>query len=367
MSAGRQIYANRLVGIDLLRFVAALLVVFAHFGLMSKFGPYHTRSADVEFPFLTYFRDFGGVGVNIFFVISGCVISATAIGSDWISFVKRRFIRIYPSLLLLGAMGAVLRLFWGEDQLYVAFSFMRQALLSPIGPWIDGVVWTLIVEVAFYAVIAISLAWRPEVNAKIKLEYIAKILGISSAIFVGFFFVSDLLNADWLISIISRFPFKVILLRHGIFFALGIFLWIVANNKSELRAKFPAIVLLSAFCVAEIFVELPAAPFAAIITWGACVLWIIYCLLSPVGHHNLKIGGLSSVFARLGAISYPLYLGHNTVGMCLIPLIARFFVNPVIAFGVALSIVVLLASLVAMKIEPVCQALLRRILIPLGR
>lgn len=83
---------NKLEGLQVLRGVAALLVLWCH--LKYNLGrDWHTFSS---VPFLG--TDLGAIGVDIFFVISGFVISMTAAktGLDWQAFAVSRVARIVP-------------------------------------------------------------------------------------------------------------------------------------------------------------------------------------------------------------------------------------------------------------------------------
>ncbi|HEV2329108.1 MAG TPA: acyltransferase [Verrucomicrobiae bacterium] len=83
---------NKLEGLQVLRGVAALLVLWCH--LKYYLGrDWHSFS---NVPFLG--TDLGAIGVDIFFVISGFVISMTAAkaGIDWRTFLASRVARIVP-------------------------------------------------------------------------------------------------------------------------------------------------------------------------------------------------------------------------------------------------------------------------------
>jgi peptidoglycan/LPS O-acetylase OafA/YrhL len=83
---------DKLEGLQVLRGVAALLVLWCHLKL--NLGQSHEHFAHV--PLLA--TDFGAIGVDIFFVISGFVISMTAakMGENWRAFLALRVARIVP-------------------------------------------------------------------------------------------------------------------------------------------------------------------------------------------------------------------------------------------------------------------------------
>ena len=95
-----QLIAERLVGIDVLRGIAVLFVVFNHI-------PHYAMGGFRENPFFfpAMAMDYGYLGVPLFVLISGfCIhrrasIAEMKIGTaelDWLDFWKRRFWRLYP-------------------------------------------------------------------------------------------------------------------------------------------------------------------------------------------------------------------------------------------------------------------------------
>ncbi len=99
-----QLTAERLVGIDVLRGLAVLFVVFNHI-------PHYAMGGFRENPFFfpAMLMDYGYLGVPLFVLISGfCIHRRAAIAEmtegaaklNWIDFWKRRFWRLYPPYLV---------------------------------------------------------------------------------------------------------------------------------------------------------------------------------------------------------------------------------------------------------------------------
>ncbi|HTW94743.1 MAG TPA: acyltransferase [Tepidisphaeraceae bacterium] len=155
--------AGRLLFIDGLRGVAALLVMLFHFytpKVSTIFGPLH---AVVPFP-LEWICMQGYVGVEIFFVLSGFVIAYT-LRNDVCTpgfaanFMVRRSIRLDPPYWTVLAITVLYRCFlWHHYTGLILGSLgIRSVLLNmfylagtPSQPLWVGVAWTLCLEVRFY-------------------------------------------------------------------------------------------------------------------------------------------------------------------------------------------------------------------------
>ncbi len=106
-------------------------------------------------------QDLGFLGVTIFFLLSGYVISEVAVRERRFTFAVRRLLRIYPALiasvlviLALAALRPMLGL--DEERFGTAQSLWAMTLLNYIrsaeGP-VNGVAWSLIIEVLFYLLV----------------------------------------------------------------------------------------------------------------------------------------------------------------------------------------------------------------------
>jgi exopolysaccharide production protein ExoZ len=147
----------RFEGIQCLRAIAALLVMWAHLKFVGDFS---------EVPWIQTAA--GGVGVDIFFVISGFVIpfSAAKLKFDYKSFAVNRFTRVVPYYYLLTIPLIVISIYKGYDSnfntLWNSFFFLPifdfGRFENPYHPY--G--WTLCFELWFYVVFGILLALLKE-------------------------------------------------------------------------------------------------------------------------------------------------------------------------------------------------------------
>ncbi|QHF23622.1 acyltransferase family protein [Rathayibacter sp. VKM Ac-2804] len=150
-------------GVQVLRFVAALLVVFTH----SRF--YASEHLDASIGVWGG----GAAGVDLFFVVSGFVMAVTAapfeVAGGWRFFAVRRLIRIVPMYWIATTLTVVAILAQpgaAQQAGLTPWSAVASYLFLPtrdpdgqIAPLL-GVGWTLTFEAAFYVVFALGLLLR---------------------------------------------------------------------------------------------------------------------------------------------------------------------------------------------------------------
>lgn len=147
-----------LINVQLLRFIAALLVVLHHTSAHLQHSG-HTLG-----PIFELGRASGFGGVDIFFVISGFIMAWTSAASlgyaDAVAFIKRRAARIYsgywPFFLL-----ALAYFFVVDPHRLVNVQVIRSALLWPtrLEHLLIPVSWTLIFEIFFYVLFALLIGY----------------------------------------------------------------------------------------------------------------------------------------------------------------------------------------------------------------
>ncbi|MBJ7003042.1 acyltransferase family protein [Streptomyces griseofuscus] len=156
---------SRLLALDGLRLVAALMVCLYHYtGRGGTISESWHQSPSVVFPTLSRAAVYGCFGVQLFFVISGFVICMSSWGRTLGDFFRSRVSRLYPAYwvalalvtaasLVLPAVIAPVRL----DEFLVNLTMLQQ----PMGATrVLGVCWTLWAEVRFYALFALFVVVR---------------------------------------------------------------------------------------------------------------------------------------------------------------------------------------------------------------
>ncbi|MCQ9385194.1 acyltransferase family protein [Brevibacterium moorei] len=146
--------------LDLLRLCAAASVLAYHYT-----GRNHKNwqaSTEQTFGALSHVTAYGALGVQLFFIISGFVILMSAQGRSVQSFIAGRISRLYPaywvSVLLGSLLGPLLapEVFKNPSAVKTLanLTMMQNALGQKD---VDGVYWTLWIELLFYVMIAIFL------------------------------------------------------------------------------------------------------------------------------------------------------------------------------------------------------------------
>jgi peptidoglycan/LPS O-acetylase OafA/YrhL len=159
---------------QLLRFVAAMMVIFGHSYAITKLP----GRAGMDFiQRALHFTYSGGIGVDAFFVISGFLVTASYLNRrNWSEFMKARCLRIFPGLIvcvlamvfLLGPVVTTLPAlqYFTDSELY-SFLFRNITLVSlhftlpgvfetlPRAGAVNGSLWTLPAEFFLYILLSI--------------------------------------------------------------------------------------------------------------------------------------------------------------------------------------------------------------------
>jgi peptidoglycan/LPS O-acetylase OafA/YrhL len=314
---------RQLLGLDLLRLFAALLVVFHHYGW--AFGFYRN---DDPAPWLTNHAWVGFVGVQIFFVLSGFVIPYSAKGLTASEFVRTRIIRLYPAAWVCASFTLVVLLLDGQHIDHLLRTCIDSYCLSPVGPWIDTVYWTLGVELSFYFVIfLLLLARRYDL-----LDVVMSTVGIVSTLCVLYgagnlrhWFHIPHLGGKYAHQVFGDPVLIILLLPFGAFFALGTLLWLCLFDRVT-----PTRLIVGVICFTGALMEIRIHAswltddypwrhwIAAPAIWTAAVL----CIIAPVRwnsafHERIGVKG-ARIVRRIGLITYPLYLLHQYAGYVVI-------------------------------------------------
>jgi peptidoglycan/LPS O-acetylase OafA/YrhL len=334
--------SNRLALIDLLRFVAAISVVFFHYGFRGERGafvpPLHLREA------VTAHASYGGMGVYLFFVISGFVIAYSAEGRSAFVFAASRFARLYPTYVLAMTITALVLALSGGVSIsqYVANLLMFPKLLHQ--PMVDGVYWSIQFEVLFYAWVFVLV--------------LAGVFERWSQVVVAAWMVIAALNL-WVIR--SGALSMLFITQYAGLFASGIMLFRIRHEGWRVinTVLLAAAMVLAGLAAHQEMLETLAlynAPFSPTMFTVILVLIYVAMIFATQYRDEVRLAGL---MVAVGALTYPLYLLHQMIGYRLITV----FVGVVpsgLALIVTAAVMMVLAFLVQRLFErPVVPAVRR--------
>ena len=324
--------ARRLAELDALRGVAVLMVLAFHY--TTRFAQLHPGAGWGDFAF-------GAYGVHLFFVISGFVIIMTLERSARpTDFLVARFSRLYPAFwtaVLLTSL--VLWLAHRPDRPPLGRVAANLTMVHELVgvPSVDGVYWTLEVELLFYA-LALAVFWAGMLPRAPLM--IAGWLGLSALFYSPLWAHIDAIRFTGMAA-------RLLILEYAPFFALGILLYRRYSGQARGAPDYAVL----AFAALLVVLRWPPAVSAMIA--GACaVLW-------KVGH-----GGCGFLHFRplvfLGTISYSLYLVHQKIGHAVLAELARRGWTPLPRVAAATLIAVLLAGAITFLVEQPAMREIRR-------
>lgn len=211
----------RLRGLDGLRFFAAFAVLLYHFGAFDAYSdavwgePVEDVTGDVGVWF-----GYGALAPSLFFVISGFVILMTAQGRNLRRFIASRVARLYPAYwVAVLATALLLTLLWnpgrnpGLAQVAVNLTMFQSAFGFS---HVDGVYWTLWVEMKFYLLMAVFLLFGVTARRALVVATLWPLVAW------GFYLAEVPYVWDWLIY------------RHAPFFAGGMVLFLIHRHGHTL-------------------------------------------------------------------------------------------------------------------------------------
>ncbi|WFL75955.1 acyltransferase [Altererythrobacter arenosus] len=337
--------------LDLIRFGSAVLVVLFHISAYGGASPaWPAPAAEAPLSALQPIAWMGWVGVQIFFVLSGFVIAASARNCNASTFLKKRAIRLMPALWISASIALLVRVLWGESLGELGLAFLRTIVLSPKGPYIDGVVWTLAVEAIFYVATTLVISFSSLIGGIDRaLSKFAFALGLASAAFTIVHLAAET-NLGGFGEIVpseslSWFGFDVSLLRHGVFFALGILLFQAIDNGIGRRTSL-AVWALCAACSLQILIK-AGLSFAALVPIACWALATVMIYLGAKHGHRLIKRDVRPIMRPIGLMTYPLYLNHFVLGQALLPILAGWISNSALLGTVLMAILLVNAWLIA--------------------
>lgn len=279
--------AGTIISIQVLRFVAAFVVVLfhSHVALVRRFPDHVPGQIDHAF-------EVGASGVHIFFVISGFVMVYTSIRSSLTptTFLNRRLIRIYPIYWVVLAAYLAAHQFLGTPYHISLVEVGKTSLLLPgYSAMVIGPGWTLSFEMYFYLCFGLALTF-----------------GVSRGLIaLSIFFFISVVTGRLLIpgTPLAKVMTDSLLLE----FICGAWLGLAYARGFGVGEKIGAALMIAALGLfaAGFWFDYDALP--SVISWGIPSLLLV---AGTLAFEPRMKSGVGQFFGRLGDSSYLLYLSH---------------------------------------------------------
>lgn len=351
LSSGNYRSSQQIISIDALRFLCATAVMCYHF--VPSLGNSYDWASN------------GGVGVQVFFIISGYIIPYTAEHRTPFAFIRSRVVRLVPGVWICASISlAVMWATAAADDTGLFGKYLRTIAFIPVVPWpvksledvwMAGPYWTLFVEMAFYSAVLTIICIR-QFN---KIGLLATALGMVSLVYwIAYFSSSHFPEplASWL----TRSGFvrylDLSLVHHGAWFGVGINLWLIA--KKGLPRRQMSLAICAAGGLLEVVHHAQSIPESSVgLQIAACIFGglIVYSSRWEASRKKALPSGFVNIVRWIGLTTFPLYLLHVPVGRAVIKELVSREVSLFTATLAAMLISVAVAGLVARTAEPALQ------------
>lgn len=328
---------NRFYILDVMRFLAALAVVFYHYSIY--FG-------GTFFEAMSPIANYGYLGVPFFFMLSGFVITASAQNRSAIQFALSRIARLYPAFWACLLFTCAIVFYLKGGGIGFGQAVLNSTILNDyIGVKnIDDVYWTLQAEIKFYGCIFVLLAFN-------LYKYVKTWLTMWLCLAILFHLCSQPFFLGWLIN-----P------SYSFYFIGGVCSYLLYENKKNYF-------ILCIFAIAMFFSALKASyqvadfhsvsgAFGQYIAASVVVIFYVFFACLSFGFLNLKH---HRIYVLMGAVSYPLYLCHNRAGKALID-----FISQSVPITITLIFVISFILVVSLLVHFIVERNLSRVMLQIG-
>lgn len=329
----------RLGLLDALRITAAVVVVLYHYTAWGH--GYWGTLAPKEWPILSQFTRYGAIGVQLFFLISGFVILMSVQGKSLTQFVGSRLGRLYPAYWVAVIAAAILTFkIWPQvkdgrtsDDIVPNLTMAQDALGVRD---LDGVYWTLWVELRFYILLGLLLVFR-----LIKNKHIMWLAFLWPSLGVILHHAGKDKAQEWIAG------------QYAALFAAGMVIFLIYKHGHTISRW---LLLLFNTVIAAYFtgikgradsaylskLDVPAWHFSVLAV--ACVALLALCALTRLNRVQAKW------LVVAGSLTYPLYLFHQLWGWWMIDQLSD-VMNKYVLLALTIVVMGTVAYLVARFIE----------------
>lgn len=282
----------------MLRGVAALLVVFYHVTGNAK--------EILHINFLFNFFSFGFAGVDIFFVLSGFIITYTSVKNIHLiknikNFFHRRFVRIFPNYWIITTIFLLIQIllpaFYKTHYTFSLINLLNTYLLLPGHVMVNGVSWTLTFELFFYIVFSLAFLIPDKKTVFFAVTIYAVVITLLPL--CGYNYTN---NNSWINVVTSPMIIEFFL---GLLCA--IFISHIPKNLSKVLIISGTLFFIMNGMLLNAGYRLMLNDFNRVIFFGVPALFIIAGVLKYEFYNKIST---PSILLHLGDASYSLYLLH---------------------------------------------------------
>lgn len=339
--------SERIYQIDFLRFLASVLVVLYHYFFVVSAT---NNVPGFGFGQLGQLFKYGYLGVDLFFIISGFVISLSIKERSLPTFISSRIVRLYPAywisvlitsfvLVICSGLGEEIslnQLFWNLTMFQKFFGVDD----------IDGVYWSLFFELKFYILIVLYLLIFRLLKIRIELFIYSWLFLSIVYVFVGGMTILKIAN-------------QYLIFEWSSYFIAGMLLYEIYCKR---WVKLNTILLVLCFFLSAHYATGRAeilsvrfgiyfSPFSVVL-----VLILFFGLLYLIANRKLQFLN-SSKFVTLGLMTYPLYLIHQEIGYRIFKLLTNYLNNFFLVFATIGLFLFIAYSINTFVEKPVSKAL----------
>ena len=274
----------RLYIFDLIRAIAVLLVLFGHCFL-------HALNIDLRIH---------GIGVGMFFFISGYLISLTLERNNSISFIRQRFFRLVPVLIFVILTFSIIKFIIKKSSFNAIFINLTQGIFF-IGDFFENYgiagidTWTLNTEVRFYLIIWLVYYFFKQNFTKNMHKFIISIYCTFFVIFFPIFFYAPKS---------STFQDATFNTHCVVYLFFGVFYFLYDNKKISIKElilyfiiNYLTILILKLFIYKNISYNID--------------LYMIGMIISLCFVLSAKYFQPNKVISYIAKISYSIYIIHH--------------------------------------------------------
>ncbi|MDQ0140085.1 acyltransferase family protein [Cupriavidus necator] len=293
-----------------------------------------------ELPF-----DLGAFGVALFFLISGFVIPYAFISTTRVGFAIGRIFRILPPYAI-GFTCTLVVVYLSGEFFQRPFAYEVSAVVAHYFPGlqdlaltrgIDGIIWTLNIEVKFYVVCVVIAGWLASGNlrafiAPLVLTAVAWVLIPVTATVGG--------------TVAARATSLYLAIQYIDFMFIGVaFNYLLRGALSALGAS----VLTVALYAGMTAIWWRAAPVLFDREWAYAAALLVFATAFMLRESAMFRS--SALMRFLAEISYPLYVVHGVLGYVVIRVLLELGWDPAVAIAATFGGVICLATAIHFGIE----------------